>query len=149
MDEIRWLYFGVELPWVIWRLTPKAKSWDCPCEGPTLVSGYNGNFCSPMMFILANRAACGHTRFQCPLVRFFKWDPPSFFGSSFKVKWPFPETRLCLLYSAMQFIDRPEPIYAWGPWGSRGDPRIPRIRPWLRLWPSHRWKLSPGSSLRT
>ena len=23
--------------------------------------------------------------------------------------------------------------YAWGPWGSRGDPRIPRIPPWLRL----------------
>ena len=70
MDEIRWLYFGVELPWAIWRLTSKAKSWDCPCGGPTLVSGYNGNFCSPMMFILVNRAACGHTRFQCPLIRF-------------------------------------------------------------------------------
>ena len=52
------------------KVDPKAKSWDCPCEGPTLVSGYNGNFCSPMMFILVNRAAYGHTRFQCTLVRF-------------------------------------------------------------------------------
>ena len=24
--------------------------------------------------------------------------------------------------------------FAWGPWGSRGDPRIPRIPPWIRLW---------------
>ena len=90
------------------------------------------------MFILVNRSACGHTRFQYPLVRFFKVKPSFFLRVFVLGQMTIPWNTLTLFGHA---VHRPPagPIYAWGPWGSRGDPRIPRIPPWIRLWSEVGW----------
>ena len=107
----------------------------CPCEGPTLVSGYNGNFCSPMMFIMVNRAACGLTRFQYHLSDFFSGTLLLSSGLRFRLN----DHSLKHAYSlrpCSSSTARGAHI-CLGPVRLPGDLRIPRIPPWLRLCTIH------------